>query len=73
MFDISFAELIIIILIGLIFVAPKNLPILARVGGKVFQQAKNFLAEIKEELERESHFKELKKIEREIKKRSNKS
>ena len=40
MFDISFAELIIIVLIGLIFVAPKNLPILARVGGKVFQQVK---------------------------------
>lgn len=73
MFDISFAELIIIILIGLIFVAPKNLPILARVVGKVFQQAKFFLAEIKEELDRESNFKELKKIEREIKKRSNKS
>ncbi|MFL2980131.1 MAG: twin-arginine translocase TatA/TatE family subunit [Methylophilaceae bacterium] len=67
MFDISFAELIIIILAIIIFVSPKNLPVLARGAGKFSKKLKNFIYEIKQELHRESKFKQLKKIEKEIK------
>ena len=34
MFDISFAELITIFLVIIVFIAPKNIPILARGAGK---------------------------------------
>jgi sec-independent protein translocase protein TatB len=70
MFDISFAELIIIFLVLIIFVSPKNIPMLARGAGKVTKKVKFFISDIKEELTRESKFKELKNIEKEIKKNS---
>ena len=67
MFDISFAELIIIILVLMIFISQKNLPVLARGAGKITKKIKNFIYEIKQELLRETKFKQLKKIEKEIK------
>ena len=67
MLDISFAELIIIILVLIIFVSPKNLPLLARGGGKIIKKLKLFIYEIKQEFQRETKFKQLKKIEKEIK------
>ena len=67
MFDISFAELIIIILVLIIFISQKNLPVLARGAGKITKKIKNFIYEIKQELLRETKFKQLKKIEKEIK------
>ena len=70
MFDISIAELIIITMAIIIFVAPKNLPALARTLGKVSQKIKNFFLEIKNEIDTEERFKELKSIEKEIKRRS---
>jgi Tat protein translocase TatB subunit len=72
MFDISFAELLFVFFVTLVFVAPKNLPLLAKAAGRIFYKAKIFLSSIKDEIERESKFKELKEIEREIKKRSGK-
>ena len=68
MFDISFAELLIIFLALIIFVAPKNIPMLARGAGKITKKVKIFISDIKKELERESKFKELKNIEKDIKK-----
>ena len=62
MFDISFAELIIILLVIIIFVSPKNLPILARGVGRIIKRIKIFMLEIKQEFQRESKFKELKNI-----------
>ena len=70
MFDISIAELIIITMAIITFVAPKNLPTLARTLGKVSQKIKNFFLEIKNEIDTEERFKELKSIEKEIKRRS---
>ena len=70
MFDISFAELSIIFLALIIFVAPKNIPMLVRGAGKITKKVKIFISDIKRELERESKFKELKNIEKDIKKNS---
>ena len=70
MIDISFAELFIIFLALIIFVGPKNIPMLARGAGKITKKVKIFISDIKKELERESKFKELKNIEKDIKKNS---
>ena len=53
MFDISFAELIVILVVMILFVSPKNLPLLARGAGKLAQKIKIFTQEIKSELDRE--------------------
>ena len=68
MFDISFAELFVVILVLIICVSPKNIPVLARGAGKFAKTVRLFLSDIKKELEREDKFKELKDIEKEIKK-----
>ena len=72
MFDISFAELIIIFLALILFVSPSNMPMLARGAGKITKKVKIFISDIKKELQRESKFKELKNIEKEIKKNQRK-
>ena len=68
MFDISLAELVIITLVLIIFVSPKNIPVLARGAGKITKKLKFFVYKIKQELQREAKFKQLKNIEKEIKK-----
>ena len=73
MFDISFSELLIVIFTAILFIPSKNIPTIARTFGKMLKKSKSFMADIKEEIEREGKFKELKKIQKEIKKRSIKS
>ncbi|MDG2252765.1 MAG: Sec-independent protein translocase protein TatB [Methylophilaceae bacterium] len=73
MFDISFSELLLIIFALIIFISPKNIPTIARAFGKMLKKSKSFMSDIKDEIEREGKFKELKKIQKEIKKRSIKS
>ena len=70
MFDISFSELLIVIFVLIIFISPKNIPLIARAAGRMLNRSKSFMGDIKEEIEREGKFKELKKIQKEIKKRS---
>lgn len=72
MLDISLAELLVVISVIIIFVAPKNLPFLGRSVGKIFKKVKNFIDEIKNEIDTEERFEELKKIEKEISKRTKK-
>jgi len=67
MLDISFAELFIVLLVAIIFVAPKNFPTLFKAMAKLYKKAKNSLLDIKDEIEREDKFQELKKIENEFK------
>ena len=50
--------------------ASPNIPILARGAGKITKKIKSFMSDIKQEFERENKFKELKDIEKEIKKNS---
>ena len=73
MFDISFSELLIVIFTAILFIPSKNIPTIARAFGKMLKKSKSFMADIKEEIEREGKFKELKKIQKEIKKSSIKS
>ncbi|MDC0422872.1 twin-arginine translocase TatA/TatE family subunit [Methylophilaceae bacterium] len=73
MFDISFSELLIVIFAAILIIPPKKIPIIAKTFGRTLKKSKSFMADIKEEIEREGKFKELKKIQKEIKKRSIKS
>jgi Sec-independent protein translocase protein TatA len=52
MLDISFAELFIVLLVAIIFVAPKNFPTLFKAMAKLYKKAKNSLLDIKDEIER---------------------
>ncbi len=57
MFGFSFAELIVVFLVALFFIKPKDLPEIAYFLGKIFYRAKKFYQEIK---------KQFKEIEKEI-------
>ena len=46
MLDISLAELLVVICVIIIFVAPKNLPTLGRSVGRVFKKVRNFIRRI---------------------------
>tara|TARA_B100000035_G_scaffold24868_2_gene19571 strand:+ start:54504 stop:54725 length:222 start_codon:yes stop_codon:yes gene_type:complete len=72
MLDISLAELFVVMCVIIIFVAPKNLPTLGRFLGKIFKKIRIFIEEIKNEIDTEERFEELKKIEKEINKRTKK-
>ena len=61
MFDISFAELVVVILVLIICVSPKNIPVLARGAGKLTKKVRLFLSDIKKELEREGKLQGIKK------------
>ena len=73
MFDVSFSELIVIFFVALMVIGPEKLPKVAKVLGKLTVRAQNYIGKLKEEIEREEKFKELQKIQREIKKKSIKS
>jgi len=83
MLDISFAELCIVLFVAVIFISPKKFPTLFKAMAnfispkkfptlfkamaKLYKKAKSSLLGIKEEIEREDKFQELKKIENEFK------
>ena len=73
MFDVSFSELVVIFFVALMVIGPEKLPKVAKVLGKLTWKAQNYIGKLKEEIEREEKFKELQKIQREIKKKSIKS
>ena len=73
MFDISFAELVLITIVFILFVSPKKIPPLAKSAGQFTQKIKQFIFDVKEEIGRDEKFKELKKIQRELKKSSTKN
>jgi Sec-independent protein translocase protein TatA len=50
MFGLSFAELIIVILVALIFIKPKDLPEIAHFVGKIFYRGKKLFEDVKQYL-----------------------
>ncbi|VAW88502.1 hypothetical protein MNBD_GAMMA17-651 [hydrothermal vent metagenome] len=53
MFDIGFWELTVIAIVALLVVGPEELPTLARTTGRWINKARNFMGEMKDELEGE--------------------
>ncbi|MEY6431774.1 Sec-independent protein translocase protein TatB [Thioalkalicoccus limnaeus] len=62
MFDISFFELLIIMVVALIVIGPERLPRVARHAGRWVGRARRSLTRIKEEIDRELRAEELKEI-----------
>lgn len=60
MFDIGFAELILIAVIGLLILGPERLPTVLRTIGRWTGRARATLSNLQHELERESRNKEMK-------------
>ena len=67
MFDIAFSELVVIAIVALIVIGPEKLPKVARTLGALMGRMQKYMAQIKEEVNRESRFAELQKLQQEIK------
>ncbi len=67
MFDVSFSELIVVAVIALLVIGPEKLPKVARTVGAFTGRMQRYMAQIKEEVNREMRFDELQKLQQEIK------
>ena len=67
MFDISFAELMMIAVVALLVVGPDKLPQVARTVGAFVGRLQRYVAQVKEEVNRDARFEELQKLQQEIK------
>ena len=66
MFDVSFSELIVIAVVALIVIGPEKLPKVARTLGALTGRMQRYVAQIKEEVNREVRFQELQQLQQEI-------
>ena len=66
MFNIGFAELLLILLIAFVVVGPKDLPKIARALGRFVRYMRNMIEEVKRESGLDEVEKELKTMERNI-------
>lgn len=62
MFDISFAELMIIMIVGLIVLGPEKLPVVARTIGHLLGRAQRYVEQIKTDLRAEMELDNLRKL-----------
>ncbi len=67
MFDISFAELMMIAVVALLVIGPDKLPQVARTVGAFVGRLQRYVAQVKEEVNRDARFEELQKLQQEIK------
>ncbi len=67
MFDVSFSELFVIAVVALLVIGPEKLPKVARTMGAFMGRMQRYVAQVKEEVNREVRFEELQKLQEEIK------
>ena len=67
MFDVSFSELLVIAVVALLVIGPEKLPKVARTVGTFTGRLQRYMAQVKEEINREMRFEELQKLQQEIK------
>jgi sec-independent protein translocase protein TatB len=72
-FDVSFSELMIIAVVALIVIGPEKLPKVARTLGALTGRMQRYVAQVKEEVNREVRFEELQKLQQEIKETATKT
>jgi len=65
-FDISFSELLVIALVALVVIGPEKLPKVARTAGAFFGRMQRFVAQVKDEVNRETRFAELQTLQQEM-------
>jgi sec-independent protein translocase protein TatB len=66
-FDVSFSELMVIAVVALLVIGPEKLPKVARTVGAFTGRMQRYMAQIKEEVNREVRFEELQQLQQEIK------
>lgn len=66
MFDVSFSELIVIAVVALIVIGPEKLPKVARTLGAIAGRMQRYVAQVKEEVNRDLRFQELQQLQQEI-------
>lgn len=66
MFGISFGELFVIGLVGLVVLGPEKLPVVARTLGRLMRQVQSYTNAFKDELNRELHNAEILELEKEL-------
>ena len=67
MFDVAFSELVVIAIVALIVIGPEKLPKVARTLGALTGRMQRYVAQVKEEVNREARFEELQQLQQEIK------
>ena len=67
MFDVYFSELFVIAIVALLVIGPERLPKVARTVGAFTGRMQRYMAQVKEEVNREMRFEELQKLQQEIK------
>lgn len=67
MFDISFAELMMVAVVGLLVIGPEKLPKVARTLGAYTGRLQRYISQVKDEVNREVRFEELQALQQEIK------
>lgn len=67
MFDLSFSELLVIGFVALVVIGPEKLPKVARTAGAFFGRMQRFVAQVKNEVNREARFEELQTLQDEVK------
>lgn len=67
MFDISFAELMMVAVVGLLVIGPEKLPKVARTLGAYTGRLQRYVSQVKEEVNREVRFEELQALQQELK------
>lgn len=73
MFDISFAELMMIAVVALLVIGPDKLPKVARTLGAYSGRLQRYISQVKEEVNREVRFEELQSLQQEIEQGVNKA
>lgn len=66
MFDVSFAELMVVALVALVVIGPEKLPKMARMLGTWVGKAQRFVAAVKLDMDRETQFQDLQQLQNEI-------
>lgn len=66
MFDVAFSELIVIAVVALIVIGPEKLPKVARTLGALTGRMQRYVAQVREEVNREVRFQELQQLQQEI-------
>jgi sec-independent protein translocase protein TatB len=66
-FDVSFSELFVIAVVALLVIGPEKLPKVARTMGAFMGRMQRYVAQVKDEVNREVRFEDLQKLQQEIK------
>lgn len=67
MFDIGFTELLVIGIVALVVIGPERLPKVARTAGQWLGRLNRYVAQVKQDIDRDIRLEELRKMQQEMK------